>query len=249
MGAAPAGPVQWQPLGVLQPAMLPAFQPVVDHMGKGAGKGKGTVWDGWGSTGWDKNFGIKLLLDCLEAAGAIPEGKCSAVNGLILVKGLPPDATDLDLYKLFSPFGPVSHVRAFWNDDRTCKGYGFVHFLDANCADMAIKVLHNTEMSNGTTLTVEVKEPRKPGDVWKENEEALLQQSALLHDQMLQQQLYDLQQQQQHQEQQAQMDVDNAEKDEAAAHAKAESDEAEKKRRLGLVKKRAMDVIRGSHLG
>merc|ERR1711948_223682 len=106
-------------------------------------------------------------------------------------------------------------------------------------------VLHNTEMSNGTVLTVEVKEPRRPG----EEEEALLQASALLQDQLLQQQLADLQVQRQMQEQAQQMEEEQKVKDEEEEERKAEADEAEKKRRLGLVKKRAMDVIRGSHLG
>merc|ERR1711920_136299 len=79
------------------------------------------------------------------------------MGGVVYIKGLPPDTTDVELYRMFAPFGPVSTARALWNDDGSCKGYGFVNYLDAQAAYSAITILNGTQMSNGAMLEVMLK--------------------------------------------------------------------------------------------
>lgn len=102
----------------------------------------------------DGGFGIKLLQEALEAAHALPSPKQASDKGVVYIKGLPADTTDLELYRMLAPFGPLSCARALWNDDGSCKGYGFANFLDATAAISAIQILNGTQMSNGATLQV-----------------------------------------------------------------------------------------------
>lgn len=54
----------------------------------------------------------------------------------VFIKNLPSDTTDCDLYKLFAPFGAISPsgVKAMVNADGSCKGIGFVDFMDPSHA-------------------------------------------------------------------------------------------------------------------
>merc|ERR1711953_635259 len=82
-------------------------------------------------------------------------------EGTLFVGGLPPDTTDLELYKIFSPFGATAPrgIRAMTHEDRvTCKGFGFVNYLDASSAQMALATLNGTQMPDGTRLKVNVKQ-------------------------------------------------------------------------------------------
>ncbi|CAE8622168.1 unnamed protein product, partial [Polarella glacialis] len=77
------------------------------------------------------------------------------------IAGLPIDTTDLDLYKIFAPFGALfpKGVRAMLHPDGTCKGIGFVNFLDSACLEAAVQTLNGTTMPDGTVLVVKLKSP------------------------------------------------------------------------------------------
>merc|ERR1712224_842768 len=88
-------------------------------------------------------MGIKALVDGLMNSGAMPGGvKYSNDENTLFVGGLPSDTTDLDLFWIFSPFGPIAPkgVYASLTEDKSrCKGIGFVNFMDPNATYQAIK--------------------------------------------------------------------------------------------------------------
>jgi len=73
---------------------------------------------------------------------------------------LPSDCTDKELYEIFAPFGAIAPfgVTAVLSEDRmSCRGFGFVNFLEAAGAQSAISTLHGTQMPDGTVLRITVK--------------------------------------------------------------------------------------------
>lgn len=123
--------------------------------GKEGGKGKG----GKGGKG---GCDVKTLVDGLMQSGAMPGGvKYSNDENTLFVGGLPSDTTDLDLFWIFSPFGPIAPkgVKAMMSPDGSCKGFGFVNFLATEATDVAVNTLNGTQMPDGSTLTVTVKKP------------------------------------------------------------------------------------------
>merc|ERR1719401_816221 len=117
-------------------------------MGKGKGKGKG------------KGGGIKNLKMSLVTAGALPGGKWANDENALFVGGLPPDTTTDDLYEIFTPFGaiPSGGCKAMVDPESgTCKGIGFVNFLEMTAAQTAIMSLNGAAMPDGTMLKVSVK--------------------------------------------------------------------------------------------
>mmetsp|Transcript_23288 Transcript_23288/g.50982 ORF Transcript_23288/g.50982 Transcript_23288/m.50982 type:complete len:172 (+) Transcript_23288:1-516(+) len=113
--------------------------------GKGGGKGKGGFGD---------------ILKGLIAAKALPGTESETHPGVpVFVGSLPRDTTDLDLYKVFGTFGavPPRGIRAMVNDDGSCKGFGFVNYLDANAAQTAIMTLNGTMLPDGKSLIVKLK--------------------------------------------------------------------------------------------
>lgn len=133
------------------------------------GGGKG--WDKGGSDkGAGKGYGkagscnIKTLVEGLFSSGAMPGGGGKGTNeeGTLFCGGLPYDTTDTDLYKIFSPFGPIAPagVKAMVDPTNSyaCKGFGFINFLNSWSAQEAIKTLNGTQMPDGKTLRVSVKQ-------------------------------------------------------------------------------------------
>mmetsp|Transcript_24352 Transcript_24352/g.36962 ORF Transcript_24352/g.36962 Transcript_24352/m.36962 type:complete len:233 (+) Transcript_24352:132-830(+) len=116
--------------------------------GKGKGKGKGS---------------ITVLKKGLQHAGVLPGGRWTNDENALFIGGLPTDTTDYDLYEIFATFGPIPSqgVRAMMNPDGSCKGIGFVNFLDASSALAAINTLNGTMMPDGTTLKVSQKQVKK----------------------------------------------------------------------------------------
>lgn len=94
----------------------------------------------------------------LPGAGEKPDANT------IYIKGVPRDTTDLDLYKIFAPFGAiaVNGVKAMLDGDGSCKGVGFVDYVDPGSAQMAIATLNGCQMPDGAHLLVEVRPPSKP---------------------------------------------------------------------------------------
>lgn len=115
---------------------------------------------------------MDTIVAALEASGQLPGGS-TFVNddGCIFIAGLPRDCEDIHLYRIFSPFGPIypKGVRACrWQKGSQkgfgCRGYGFVNFLAAESAQAAIVTLNGAILPDGTTLKVEVKCDKQPGE-------------------------------------------------------------------------------------
>eukprot|EP00930_Biecheleria_cincta_P106092 TRINITY_DN9934_c0_g1_i1.p1 TRINITY_DN9934_c0_g1~~TRINITY_DN9934_c0_g1_i1.p1 ORF type:complete len:321 (-),score=59.48 TRINITY_DN9934_c0_g1_i1:312-1274(-) len=119
--------------------------------GKANGKGKG------------KECSIRILHNGLIEAQALPG--CDTMSNdfnALFISGLPSDSTDVDLYKIFSPFGaiPPKGVRAMMHPDGTCKGFGFVNYLDPKCMEVAMTTLNGTQMPDGSVLTIKPKDAK-----------------------------------------------------------------------------------------
>ncbi|CAK0894441.1 unnamed protein product, partial [Prorocentrum cordatum] len=108
---------------------------------------------------------IETLFQGLKGAGVLGGGRAPEECQLY-VKNLPPDTTDLDLFKLFSPFGAMapSGVKAMLNDDGSCKGFGFVDYVDPECAQLAISSLNGFVCADGGSIGVAHKRAKGPGD-------------------------------------------------------------------------------------
>lgn len=137
------------------PDWFAAGPPVaVQSSPKGGGKAKGKKSL---SKGLGAGVSIHHCLGRMEEQGLIPNPKSAAPDCVVYVKNLPSDCTDLEIYKMFAPFGAISSARAIWQDDGTCKGYGFVNFVEPVGAQSAIAMLNGFQMTNGQILGVEIK--------------------------------------------------------------------------------------------
>merc|ERR1712046_493500 len=104
--------------------------------------------------------------EALEKAGAFPGGsRYSNDENTLFVGGLPVDATDYGLYRMFSSFGGIAPrgVKAMLNEDGSCKGFGFVNFLDQGAAQMAISTLNGAQMQDGAMLQISIKKEPSTG--------------------------------------------------------------------------------------
>lgn len=73
-----------------------------------------------------------------------PAGRPSPFQTNIYIRGLPPDCTADDLYKLCQGFGKILSTKAVVDQEmKRCKGYGFVDFGSAEAANKALYVLNN----------------------------------------------------------------------------------------------------------
>lgn len=136
--------------------------------GKGAGLGAigaKASGKGWGDEGKGSKSSIKILKKGLQVAEALPGGKWSNDAGALWIGGLPHDTTDVDLYHIFSPFGsiPSGGVRAMLHEDGSCKGFGFVNYIDPKVAQTVINTLDGTQMPDGSMLEVKQKGPSRKG--------------------------------------------------------------------------------------
>eukprot|EP00928_Gymnodinium_smaydae_P001146 TRINITY_DN1041_c0_g1_i1.p1 TRINITY_DN1041_c0_g1~~TRINITY_DN1041_c0_g1_i1.p1 ORF type:complete len:357 (-),score=109.62 TRINITY_DN1041_c0_g1_i1:227-1213(-) len=128
-------------------------------MGKGGGKDGGK--DG-GKKGKGKGKGdrcpMDTVMEAFAAAQVLPGANMGQENNLY-VAGLPADCTEHHLYKLFSCFGPIpsNGVKAMRNPDGSCKGIGFVNFIDNNSMQQAAQLLNGAQLPDGSTLTVKPK--------------------------------------------------------------------------------------------
>jgi len=118
--------------------------------GGGIGPGGGTI--------------DELIVSILKN-GSFPQLDRSTCTQLYL-SGLPPDTTDLDLYKMFSPFAcPIrpNGVKAMLREDGSCTGVGFVDVHDARTAQAAISSLNGLPLPDGRTLRVQQKRNQGKG--------------------------------------------------------------------------------------
>lgn len=148
--------------------------------GKAAGKGKGYTTPytppgknggGKAATGQEatgKGGASETTCDILTLikgiAPACPGHERVPDEHQVYITGLPSDTTDLDLYKMFSPFGAINQkgVKAMRRDNQ-CSGIGFVDFTDAAMAQLAIDTLNGTTMPDGTVLQLMIKNSTRKG--------------------------------------------------------------------------------------
>jgi len=116
------------------------------------GKGKGKGDNGKGNN-------AKGVVAAVRKSGLVGPMQDVPLDCQVYIKGLPPDSTDLDLYKLFSPFGAIatSGCKAMMNLDGSCKGVGFVDYADATYAQAAIAAMNGFPMPDGSVLIVSAK--------------------------------------------------------------------------------------------
>jgi len=147
--AAFAGVPGFNPAMLGMMGMQGAFPQAAAAPAKGGGKG-GKV-------------SVQVLYNGLLAAGALPGNASYSVDSdhTLYVGGLPADTQDIDLYKIFSPFGAIAPrgVRAMLWPEGNCKGFGFVNFSDPAAAQVASDVLNGTQMPDGTVIQVKPKSP------------------------------------------------------------------------------------------
>lgn len=125
---------------------------------KGQGKGKG-------KTDIPMDHIIRSLVD----SGGLPGGNGQNKEHIVEVFcfGLPPDCTDIHLYKMFSPFGPISPkgLKVMTSkEDGSCIGYGFINFMSIEAAQLAIATLNGAILPNMRRLKVELKGSKKAGE-------------------------------------------------------------------------------------
>lgn len=164
--------------GSLQQAAAPAAiegewtpAPAVDHrsapypaVGAGGDYGGG-YGGGWGGGKGGGGKGGKSpapnsffnLFGAVRKAGLHGGHQLIPVENQVFIKNLPVDTTDLDLFKLFGPFGAVYGTKAMTNPDGSCKGFGFVDFLDPLSAQAAVGALNNFQTQDGGVINVSIK--------------------------------------------------------------------------------------------
>mmetsp|Transcript_127668 Transcript_127668/g.361304 ORF Transcript_127668/g.361304 Transcript_127668/m.361304 type:complete len:269 (+) Transcript_127668:67-873(+) len=101
--------------------------------------------------------GLMRSHNLLPGSGRKPE------ENSLYITGLPYNTTNLDLYKIFAPFGaiPATGVKAALGPDGTCSGVGFVDFNDPACAQLAMETLNGTGLPDGVFLTITNKSSKK----------------------------------------------------------------------------------------
>eukprot|EP00927_Polykrikos_kofoidii_P054749 TRINITY_DN49123_c0_g1_i1.p1 TRINITY_DN49123_c0_g1~~TRINITY_DN49123_c0_g1_i1.p1 ORF type:complete len:236 (-),score=35.79 TRINITY_DN49123_c0_g1_i1:185-838(-) len=107
-----------------------------------------------------KGTTIAELVNAICDSNALPGGsKYSNDENTIFVSGLPKDTKDDHLYSIFTPFGAIAPrgVRAMLDNQQSCKGFGFVNFLDPKAAALAISTLNGTTLPCGTVMQVKIK--------------------------------------------------------------------------------------------
>jgi len=106
----------------------------------------------------------RALHQAIKGAGLLGGGHVPN-DCQVYVRNLPLDTTDLDLYRIFAPFGALasSGAKAMMNDDGSCKGFGFVDFIEPLSAQASVDALQNFTMPDGSTIGCSIKVSQKEG--------------------------------------------------------------------------------------
>merc|ERR1719329_59159 len=104
-------------------------------------------------------------MKAFQEAKCLPGCNMSNDDNCLFVQGLPSDCDTLQLFQLFAPFGaiPQKGVQAMTNPDGSCKGFGFVNFIDASAMHAAVGLLNGAQLPNGSTLEVQPKTAKGSG--------------------------------------------------------------------------------------
>jgi len=104
--------------------------------------------------------GIDGIVSTFEAIGPLKATRGHEHHkGQLYVAGLPPDTSNVHLYRLFAPFGSIGPkgVHAMLTPDGRCKGIAFVNFLEEEAAQLAIATYNGAVLPDGTTMKVSMK--------------------------------------------------------------------------------------------
>lgn len=107
--------------------------------------------------------GIDGIVSTFEAVGPLKATRGHEHHkGQLYVAGLPPDTGNVDLYRLFAPFGSIGPkgVHAMMTEDGKCKGIAFVNFLEEEAAQLAIATYNGAVLPDGTAMKVSMKMPK-----------------------------------------------------------------------------------------
>jgi len=107
--------------------------------------------------------GIEGIVSTFEAIGPLKATRGHEHHkGQLYVAGLPPDTSNVHLYRLFAPFGSIGPkgVHAMMTQDGSCKGIAFVNFLEEESASLAIATYNGAVLPDGTTMKVSMKMPK-----------------------------------------------------------------------------------------
>lgn len=142
-------------------AAVPAINPKAAGL-RPMGKGGAT----WGAgimpgKGFGKTSGpgsAQTLVYAARKAGILGGGTVP-IECQVYIKNLPRDMSDLDLFRLFAPFGPLapSGCTVMTHEDGSCKGFGFVDFVDADNANLAVTTLNGFTTLDGGQIFVSLK--------------------------------------------------------------------------------------------
>jgi predicted RNA-binding Zn-ribbon protein involved in translation (DUF1610 family) len=93
-------------------------------------------------------------------ANMLPGGRWKNDDKTVMVKNLPSNTSDKDVYDLFCPFGAIyaEGVRALLADDGSCKGTAYVNYLQKEASLAAVQTLNGYMMPNGKALSVMLSE-------------------------------------------------------------------------------------------
>lgn len=129
---------------------------VVESMGGSAPTGRSHPY----SAGYKSGMGggrsrSNHMYLAIKNLGILGAGKPPA-DCEVYVGNIPNDATDLFLFQIFSPFGAIAHtgVRIMSHPDGSCKGFGFVDFVDPVAAAGAVKALDGLQLPGEKPLIV-----------------------------------------------------------------------------------------------
>eukprot|EP00928_Gymnodinium_smaydae_P013740 TRINITY_DN1498_c0_g1_i2.p1 TRINITY_DN1498_c0_g1~~TRINITY_DN1498_c0_g1_i2.p1 ORF type:complete len:320 (-),score=100.74 TRINITY_DN1498_c0_g1_i2:182-1141(-) len=133
--------------------------------GKDGGKGFGKDGGKAGGKGGGKGT-MDLIMQAFDQAAVLPGAGLGNDHNNMYVSNLPPDCTDEHLYKLFGPFGAIHSrgVKVMKNPDGTCKGFGFVNFIDASAMHAAQQMLDGAQLPDGAELVVKVQDKSEKSD-------------------------------------------------------------------------------------
>lgn len=145
------------------------FASVLGAAVAGATGGKdrpGPYTGGKGGKGFEKGGkgGIQDVIKGLTKSNTLPGGKWQNDENTVFVSGLPPDTTNNDLLRIFSPFGAIAigGCHCPLNPDGTARGSGIINFLDANGAQAAVSTLNGVTTATGTYLKLRAFTPKAP---------------------------------------------------------------------------------------
>ncbi len=78
----------------------------------------------------------------------------------IFVYNLPANSTELTLFQLFCKFGAIDSVKVITDEEKKCKGFGFVNMVNYEEACFAIMRLNGYCLERGKPLQVSFKKPK-----------------------------------------------------------------------------------------